>query len=54
MKTKVIVCSNSAIDYLDYPKSIDIFRSKIHFGSEAYDDFVDLSAIDFYNRLEIT
>lgn len=51
-KTKVIVCSNSAIDYLDYPKSIDIFRSKIHFGSEAYDDYVDLSAKDFYERIK--
>src|SRR5690606_1473413 len=50
-KVKVIVCSNAALDYLDYPKDIEIFRSKIHFGDEAYDDFTELSAADFYRRL---
>lgn len=50
-KVKVIVCSNAALDYLDHPKDIEIFRSKIHFGDEVYDDFTELTASDFYNRL---
>lgn len=51
-KFKVIVCSNSAIDYLDYDKNIDIFRSMIHFGNESYNDYVDLDAKTFYERIE--
>ncbi|WP_025725094.1 DegV family protein [Acholeplasma granularum] len=50
-KIKVIVCSNSAIDYLDYDKNIDVFRSKINFGFESFDDYTELSASDFYSRL---
>lgn len=50
-KVKVIVCSNAALDYLDHPKDIEIFRSKIHFGNETYDDFTELTASDFYSRL---
>lgn len=50
-KIKIIVCSNSAIDYVDYPKDIEIFRSKLHFGSESYEDFVEMPAADFYNRI---
>lgn len=50
-KTAVIVCSNSAIDYLDYPKDIHVFRSKIHFGNETYNDFVEIDAKTFYERL---
>ncbi len=51
-KFKVIVCSNSAIDYLDYDKNIDIFRSMIHFGNESYNDYVDLDAKTFYERIK--
>ncbi|ABX80840.1 DegV family protein [Acholeplasma laidlawii] len=51
-KFKVIVCSNSAIDYLEYDKQIDIFRSMIHFGDESYNDFIDLDAKTFYERIK--
>lgn len=51
-KFKVIVCSNSAIDYLDYDKNIDIFRSMIHFGDQSYNDFIDLDAKTFYERIK--
>src|SRR5690606_26672031 len=51
-KFKVIVCSNSAIDYLDYDKNIDIFRSMIHFGNDSYNDFIDLDAKTFYERIK--
>lgn len=51
-KYKVIVCSNSAIDYLDYDKNIDIFRSMIHFGDTSYNDYIDLDAKTFYERIK--
>lgn len=51
-KVKVIVCSNAALDYIEYSKEIEIFRSKIHFGNESFDDFTQISAIDFYQRLK--
>lgn len=54
MKTKkaVLVCSNAGLDYLDYPKDITILRSVIHFGTdESYDDFVELDAKTFYDRI---
>ena len=51
-KFKVIVCSNSAIDYLEYDKQIDIFRSMIHFGDESFNDFIDLDAKTFYDRIK--
>lgn len=54
MKTKkaVLVCSNAGLDYLDYPKDITILRSVIHFGTdETYDDFIELDAKTFYNRI---
>jgi len=50
-KIKVIVCSNSAIDYIEYPKEIEIFRMNLHFGSESYLDFVEMPAKEFYQRI---
>lgn len=55
MKTKkaVLVCSNAGLDYLDYPKDITILRSVIHFGTEeTYDDFVEMDAKTFYERIQ--
>ncbi|MDL2292663.1 DegV family protein [Acholeplasma sp. OttesenSCG-928-E16] len=55
MKNKigVITCSNAALDYLDYPKDISIFRSVIMFNeNELYDDFVDIDAKHFYERID--
>ena len=51
-KKAVLVCSNAGLDYLDYPKDITILRSVIHFGTdESFDDFVELDAKTFYDRL---
>jgi len=50
-KTGVIVCSNAATDYLDIPYDIGIFRSVIIFGDAQYNDFTELKANDFYERL---
>lgn len=51
-KVAILVCSNAGLDYLEYPKDITILRSVIHFGSdESYDDFVDMDAKTFYERI---
>lgn len=51
-KFKVIVCSNSAIDYLDYNQNIDVFRSMIHFKDASYNDFTEIDAKTFYERIK--
>ncbi|VEU80345.1 DegV family protein [Haploplasma axanthum] len=53
IKKAVLVCSNAGLDYLDYPKDIQILRSVIHFGTEeTYDDFVEMDAKTFYERID--
>jgi DegV family protein with EDD domain len=52
-KVAILVCSNAGLDYLDYPKDIRILRSVIHFGTdESYDDFVQMDAKTFYERIQ--
>jgi DegV family protein with EDD domain len=53
-KIAVLVCSNAGLDYLDYPKDIRILRSVIHFENDdkAYDDYVDMDAKTFYERIK--
>lgn len=51
-KTKVIVCSNSGIDYVSHPYDIEVFRSIVQYSeTEKYDDYTEISAETFYNRL---
>ncbi len=51
-KTKVIVCSNSGIDYVKHPYDIEVFRSIVQYSeNEKYDDYTEISAETFYNRL---
>ncbi|MGM9970722.1 MAG: DegV family protein [Anaeroplasma sp.] len=51
-KTKVIVCSNSGIDYVNHPYDIDVFRSIVQYSEEEkYDDYTEISAETFYTRL---
>lgn len=52
-KTKVIVCSNSGIDYVKHPYDIEVFRSIVQYSdTEKYDDYTEISAEAFYKRLE--
>jgi len=51
-KIAVVACSNACLDYFDYDYDIPIFRSTLHLGDEDYLDYVDISAEDFYQRLE--
>lgn len=51
-KTKVIVCSNSGIDYIKHNYDIEVFRSIVQYSEEEkYDDYTEISAEDFYKRL---
>ncbi len=51
-KIAIITCSNACLDYMDYKHDIKVFRSSIHLGEESFVDFIDLSATEFYKRLE--
>jgi DegV family protein with EDD domain len=51
-KIAVVACSNACLDYFDHPYDIRILRSTLHLGEEDYLDYIDISAEDFYDRLE--
>lgn len=51
-KIAVVACSNACLDYFDHPYDIRILRSTLHLGDEDYLDYIDISAEDFYQRLE--
>ncbi len=55
MKAKIFVCSNSAIDYINHSENIKSIPTIIKFSAdEEYNDFIDISQAQFYNRLKIT
>jgi len=51
-KIAVIACSNACLDYFDYNYDIKIFRSSLRLGDEEYLDHIEISADDFYKRIE--
>jgi len=51
-KIAIISCSNANLEYFDHNYDIKIFRSMLHLGDENYLDHIDISAEDFYERLE--
>lgn len=51
-KIAVVACSNACLDYFDHPYDIRILRSTLHLGDEDYLDYIDITADDFYKRLE--
>ncbi len=51
-KIAVISCSNACLDYIKHDYDIKIFRSMLHLGDNDYLDFIDISADDFYQKLE--
>lgn len=50
-KIGVAVCGNSGLDYLVHDKEIRIFRSHLLIGDEEYEDFVEITSDDFYDRI---
>ena len=52
MKTKILVSSDSGIDYMSHPYSVQALPSLIKFFDiEKYFDFIDMSSEKFFNRL---
>ena len=51
-KLGVLVCTNSAIDYIPHPYEIEVIRSTILMGDKEYVDYEELTADQFYNMLE--
>lgn len=52
-KRAVIATSTGSLDYVDFShKDLRMLRMKINLNGEEFNDFVELSAEDFYTRLE--
>jgi len=50
-KIAVIVCGNSGIDYMKHEYKIDVFRSILYVDDKEFEDFVDITAENFYKTL---
>jgi DegV family protein with EDD domain len=52
-KKAIIATSTSCLDYLDLNEpDLFIIRMKIQMGTETFDDYVDITAEEFYNRIK--
>lgn len=51
-KIGLLVCGNSGIDYIGHKHDIPVIRSILLFGEEEYSDYVDITADEFYAKLE--
>jgi len=51
-KLGVLVCTNSAIDYIPHKYEIGVIRSTILMGGKEYVDFEELKAEEFYNMIQ--
>ncbi|MGD9909376.1 MAG: DegV family protein [Candidatus Izemoplasmatales bacterium] len=50
-KIGVAVCGNSGLDYLVHDKEIRIFRSLLLIEDQEFEDFVEITSDDFYDRI---
>ena len=51
-KLGLMVCTNSAIDYIDHGIDVKVVRSTILLGDKEYVDYEELTADKFYDKLE--
>ncbi|QLY40115.1 DegV family protein [Hujiaoplasma nucleasis] len=51
-KLGLMVCTNSAIDYIDHNIDVRVVRSTILLGDKEYVDYEELTADKFYDKLE--
>ncbi len=51
-KLGLMVCTNSAIDYIDHDIDVRVVRSTILLGDNEYVDYEELTADKFYDKLE--
>lgn len=47
----IVACTNACLDYIEHPYDIRILRSRVHLGEETFVDYEELTAPQFYNRL---
>lgn len=50
-KIGIAVCGNSGLDYLVHDKEIRIFRSLLLIEEKEYEDFIEITSDDFYDRI---
>ncbi len=51
-KLGLLVCTNSAIDYIPHDFKVGVIRSTILMGGKEYIDYEELKAEEFYEKLE--
>lgn len=51
-KLGLMVCTNSAIDYLNLDFDVTVIRSMVILGDEEYIDYEELTAQEFYDKIE--
>ncbi|QWB99681.1 DegV family protein [Mycoplasmatota bacterium] len=51
-KLGLMVCTNSAIDYIEHDIDVRVVRSTILLGDQEYVDYEELTADKFYDKLE--
>ena len=47
----IVACTNACLDYIERDKDSRILRSRVHLGDETFVDYEELTAPEFYNRL---
>jgi len=50
-KVGLLVCSNSGIDYIEHKYDIEVLRTILLIGEDEYEDYVDITADKFYQKL---
>ena len=51
MKIGIVVCTNSGADYYKLDHPVEIIHSDLHLNDEVYEDYVDITADEFYERI---
>lgn len=50
-KIGIMVCGNSGIDYIKLDHPVKVIHSTLNLGGKEYEDFVDITAEDFYDTV---
>ena len=51
MKIGIVVCTNSGADYYKFDHPVEVIHSYLHLDEELYEDYVDITAEEFYERI---
>ena len=50
-KIGLVACSTSGIDYVNINYPVEVIRQILNLDGQEYQDFIDLKAQDFYDRV---